>query len=379
MDRVIFEQQDTDNLVVDGFKSMIALIISGVPQGTVLGPVLFLIFINDMDTCVLHSIARLFADDTRVSKAIGSTNDVKKLQDDLDAIFVWSSVNNMSLHKDKFQFISHRYNKTNVMEDLPFFPEVCSYKTSDSSVLLPVNQVTDLGISVSNNLSWSPHIAAIALKARLKAGWVLSVFRTRLPDIMLMLFKSMVRSLGEYCCPLWNPVKISDIQELESVQKVFTAKIAGTKNLDYWQRLKQLNLMSLQRRRERFVIMHMFKILHGQTSNDLDIQFVNRPRLGNLAKIPLVKKHSMAANKTLYETSFAVAGPKLWNAIPYNLNSISDINVFKKKLTRFMLMVPDTPPVKGYSPQNSNSLLCWKTDKQASKLWGVYECDDPVM
>ena len=374
-----FLSNRTQTVVVDGFKSIIAFIVSGVPQGTVLGPVLFLIFINDMDNCILHSIARFFADDTRASKAIDSASDVNKLQEDVDAIIKWSEQNNMKLHKDKFQFISHSYEKNNTLKILPFFPEVCSYRTSETSVLLPVNQVTDLGILVSEDLSWSPHISEIALKARLKAGWVLSVFRTRLPDIMLMLFKSMVRSLGEYCCPLWNPVKVGDIQELESVQKTFTAKIAGLKELNYWERLDKLNLMSLQRRRERFVIMHMFKILNEQISNDLGIQFVRRPRLGNLAKIPPVNKHSTAANRTLYENSFAVRGPKLWNAIPYKLNTITDINTFKKKLTKFMLMVPDTPPVKGYSPQNSNSLLCWKDDKQASKLWGVYECDDPVM
>ena len=133
----------------------------------------------------------------------------------------------------------------------------------------------------------------------------------------------MVRSLVEYCCPLWNPVKIGDIQELESVQRVFTSKIAGMKDLPYWDRLKKLNLMSLQRRRERFVIMHMFKILHGLTSNDLNIEFVSRPRLGNIAKIHQINKLSSAANVTLYENSFGVLGPKLWNSIPYKINAIT--------------------------------------------------------
>ena len=67
----------------------------------------------------------------------------------------------------------------------------------------------------------------------------------------------MVRSLIEYCSPLWNPVKISAIQELESVQKVFTSKISGMTELNYWDRLRQLTLMSLQRRRERYIILHI--------------------------------------------------------------------------------------------------------------------------
>ena len=97
--------------------------------------------------------------------------------------------------------------------------------------------------------------------------------------------------------------------------------------------------------------MHMFKILNGLINNDLNIHFVSRPRLGNLAEIPPVHKHSMGANKTLYENSFAVQGPKLWNAIPYKLNVTTDINVFKKRLTKFMLMVPETPPVREYTPK----------------------------
>ena len=104
---------------------------------------------------------------------------------------------------------------------------------------------------MSSDLSWSPHIRAITNKARQKASWVLSVFHTRTASVMLTLYKSMVRSLLEYCCPLWHPIKISDIQELESVQKAFNARISGVKDMHYWDRLVYLSLMSLQRRRER--------------------------------------------------------------------------------------------------------------------------------
>ena len=219
-------------------------------------------------------------------------------------------------------------------------------------------------------MSWSPHIRAIANKARQKAAWVFSVFHTRSTEIMLTLFKSMVRSLLEYCCPLWQPAKISDIQELESVQKAFTSRITGMYNLHYWDRLKKLSLMSLQRRRERYIILHMWKILHHQTSNDLQIQFVHRPRLVNQAKIPVVSKQSTAANQTLYDASFAVKGSKLWNCVPYHLNSIPDITQFKRQLTLFMLSVPDKPPVWGYTTPNSNSILCWRNDGEACALWG---------
>ena len=126
---------------------------------------------------------------------------------------------------------------------------------------------------MSSDLSWTPYIYEIICKARQKAAWVLSVFYSRSEAIIPALYKSMVRSLLEYCCPLWSPVKIMDIPELESVQKVFTSKISGMSELNYWQRLQKLSLMSLQKRRERYIILHTWKILNKKTSNDLHVQF----------------------------------------------------------------------------------------------------------
>ena len=83
--------------------SFSALIMSGVPQGTVLGPILFLIFINDIASCVLHSTLRCFADDTRICRSISDSHNVTELQSDLDKVTEWSSRNNMALHEEKFE------------------------------------------------------------------------------------------------------------------------------------------------------------------------------------------------------------------------------------------------------------------------------------
>ena len=184
----------------------------------------------------------------------------------------------------------------------------------------------------------------------------------------------MVRSLVEFCCPLWHPSKISGIQELESVQKTFISRITGMKELHYYDQLIHLSLMSLQRRRERFILLHMWKILHGQTSNDLNVQFVSRSRLGTLAIIPSKSRTSSAANQTLFDNSFAVQGPKLWNAMPHNLNNIQNLEHFKDQLTKFLLSFPDMPPISGCSPPNSNSLLSWRIELGYTSLWGGRNC-----
>ena len=91
-----------------------------------------------------------------------------------------------------------------------------------------------------------------------------------------------------------------------------------------------------------FIILHMWKVLHSITSNDLNIEFVHRPRLGHQAKVPVRNRSSSAFHLSAYEHSFASMGPKLWNCIPYVLNTIQDFPSFKRKLTVFLLSVPES-------------------------------------
>ena len=94
------------------------------------------------------------------------------------------------------------------------------------------------------DLSWTSHIHDIASRAKVVASWVLSVFKTRNTVVMCTLYKSLIRSHLEYCCPLWNPAKQADILTLEEVQRSFTSKIWGVQHLSYWDRLKAVKLMS---------------------------------------------------------------------------------------------------------------------------------------
>ena len=364
-----FLSDRTQQVVVEGQLSLAALIISGVPQGTVLGPILFLLFINDITQCVTSSVIRCFADDTRIMKAISQTSDMSLLQHDLDKVIQWSIRNNMSLHEDKFEFLSHSSNQSNTLNQLPFTCEVFQYSTSNG-LLTPVDHTRDLGVTITSELNWTAHIKAMADKARQKAAWVLSVFYTRDPTIMLTLYKSMVRSLLEYCCPLWNPQKVSDIQELEKVQRAFTARIAGVKHLDYWERLKELSIMSLQRRRERYILLHMWKILNGAVSNDLKIRFVSRPRTGFKAAVPPLRSGATNRHQSLYDSSFAVSGPRLWNCLPSHITTLNEFDSFKRQLTNLLLRIPDKPPVPGYTCPNSNSILDWRMNPATLELWG---------
>ena len=356
-------------VVIDGKFSLLAAIISGVPQGTVLGPILFLIFINDIKHCIKKSTIRCFADDSRVSKRIASSLDVAVLQSDLDNVMEWSSHNNMTVHEDKFEYMCHRADKSNLLPHLPFTSELFQYTTLGGICLHPIDTVRDLGVQISDDLSWSNHVSIICDKARKMAAWVFSVFATRRTDVLLTLYKSLVRCHLEYCSPLWNPHKISEIQDIESIQRTFTSKIAGLKDLHYWDRLKELSLMSLQRRRERYIAIHMWKILHGTTSNDLQIEFLYTKRHGPKAKVQPLQSSKKLKHRTLHENSFKIMGPRIWNCIPSQICELDCLESFKNHLTKFVLKVPDKPPIRGYTPPNSNSILDWRNEKACTSTF----------
>jgi hypothetical protein len=193
-------------------------------------------------------------------------------------------------------------------------------------------------------------------RARSKSAWVFSVFKSRDAYVMLTLYKALVRSLLEYCCPLWHPKKISDIEAIEGVQREFTSRITGCWSLSYWERLKKLNLMSLQRRRERYILINMWRVLHRRIPNDLHIEFRPPSRLGTRAKVPGLRRNGRQVNQSLYDSSFAVSGPTLWNVLPTALTEINCEVGFKMKLTAYLSGLPDEPPVRGYQRARNNSL-----------------------
>jgi hypothetical protein len=179
---------------------------------------------------------------------------------------------------------------------------------------------------------------------------------------MLILFKAMIIPILEYCCQLWDPWRVGERQELEGVQRTFTSRIKSVQHLDYWGRLKALDLYSLERRRERYIIIYVWKILRGLVPNlDGDSAITERisQRRGRLCELGHFNNRALGRVVTQRMTSLSYRGPTLFNSLPRWVRDeeCSTTDEFKQVLDGFLKNVPDQPKVAHYHLRAlSNSL-----------------------
>ena len=336
-------------VLVDGKLSRKEKVISGVPQGTVIGPLLFLIYIDDLESTLKHSILRIFADDSKMVKEITNQNDHQELQEDLYTAIKWASDNNMELNQKKFQLL--QYGK----EDLKL-----PYKTSPDKTLTKDTDVKDLGVQMSEDLAFVTHMTDAVKNGRKYMGWILRSFISRNPEIIISLYQTYVIPRLEYASILWSPYKISDITKIEAIQRTITSKVNGMEGLNYHQRLYKLKLYSMQRRRERFAAIHMFKIASGLVPNNMQFEFYETSRHGLKCRKPKLKAGNVHLS-TIRHNSFSFIGPSIYNVLPIKVKEAESLDQCKRYLDKFLSTFPDLPPTPGYPSLNKNSILEWAT------------------
>ena len=179
---------------------------------------------------------------------------------------------------------------------------------------------------------------------------------------MLLLYKTYVRFILEYCCPLWAPHTVNRISMVESVQRSFTSKIDGMQGLNYWQRLEKLNMFSLQRRRERYAIILVWKMNQQLIPDCIGASFKSSDRRGETCT-RAIGKSKYASTNTQIHNSFSSKGPAIFNAVPSQIRAIETLEPFKAHLDKWLHSFPDTPPSPGYVAANRNSILDWVSSR----------------
>ena len=352
-----FLTQRTFTVIVNKSKSDETKVRSSVPQGTVLAPLLFIILINDIDSDIRECDIFTFADDTKIAKVITGAVDKTCLQEGILKLCDWTTENNMKFNKDKFHMI--RYSCKDSIEN-------SLYHTDENTEINEESEIKDLGVLMNKNMTFNSQIIKAVSKAKQKAGWILRTFKSRSEITIMTLYKSLVLPHLEYCSVLVSPYKITEIAMLESVQRSMTAKIAEYKhlNLNYHERLRALRLYSLQRRRERYTIIYVWKILEEKCPNlpQNPITSYEHPRKGRLCNIPPLNTKSTQRIRTIKENTLAIRGPKLFNSLPKVLRETSDTSVdsFKRALDKHLNSIPDEPPTEGYYTRE-NSLIYRKS------------------
>ena len=171
-------------IIANGVKSSQSEVTSGVPQGTVLGPILFLILINDINKDVLSEVS-LFADDTRIVKPFKDFDDVEDLQSDLETLYLWQDQNNMQFNGNKFELL--RYGRD---EDLKFST---NYLTPGAEEIIDTKEcLRDLGVMMSDDAKFTEHVYHVCSKVRQKCGWILRTFNCSKTFFLKFMWKTLV-------------------------------------------------------------------------------------------------------------------------------------------------------------------------------------------
>ena len=301
---------------------------SGVPQGSVLGPILFLIFINDLPDKIINQ-CRLYADDNKVIAPICSKDDSLKFQDDINMLDEWSDKWSLGLNFEKCKIMHFGANN----EKYPYY-----LKNNRVLQEIEVSSVEkDVGVYISDDLKWEKQVRSAAGKANSMLAILNNTFTYMDKNLMKTLFCTYVRPHLEFAIQAWSPYYSTDISELEKIQRRATKLIPELRHLEYEERLKMLNLTSLEVRRLRGDLIQVFKILKGFDSVELS-GLLKVDSLKSTGPVSSIRGHKMRirsetvphclSRKNFFSNRVAFA----WNSLPIRCVESVTINQFKASI-----------------------------------------------
>ncbi|XP_072043470.1 uncharacterized protein [Amphiura filiformis] len=242
----------TQQVVVDGKTSSPTKVTSGVPQGSVLGPLLFLVYINDLPACVKNSTTRLFADDCALYKQIKSARDATLLQEDLDALQRWESTWLMKFHPSKCKVV----RVTNKRK-----PTCATYSIRGESLeVVPSSKY--LGLTIDSKLSFNEHADVTCKKANSTRAFLSRNFHHCSRRIKEATYMTYVRPIVEYAAAAWDPHTQRNIKKIEQVQRSSARYVTGSydRHTSVTSLLKDLQWPSLENRRLQYRLSMLYRI-----------------------------------------------------------------------------------------------------------------------
>lgn len=316
-------------VVIEGQSSAWSVIPSGVPQGSLLGPLFFVIFISDLPNVVMpgNTIA-LYADDCKTSRLINCTSDQHDFQSDLNNLHIWSQRNLMDFNVKKCKLM--RITK----KSMPFRSDL---KLNESS-LEETSEFCDLGLVTSNKLSWNAHVDKISSKANKILGLIKRTCKG-MKDVNTLrrLYCALVRSQLEYCTIVWSPFTARNINRLERIQRRATKFILKTDD-DYNTRKEQLNLLSLEDRRFFFDVLFFYRVLNGYINIDISsyIQFYSHSERYSLRGKDELKLKKNYARTNTFKFCYFNRIVHMWNGLPLSVRQAPSVSCFKRGVRDYL-------------------------------------------
>ena len=317
-----FLNNRSQRVMVNGKASEWYGVLSGIPQGSVLGPILFVIYINSLPEVVKSSEVFLFADDTKVFKEVQEERDCDQLQQDLEAMYKWTEKSLLKFHPEKCAVM--RIGTSEL--------EARDYTMGPLNTTIKQSTVErDIGVFIDNKLSFDEHISNKINKANSTMGIIRRTYDYLDKFSFLLLYKALVRPHLEYANQVWSPMLKRQEISIENVQRRATKLIPGLKDLTYEDRLRNLQLPTLKYRRVRGDMIEMFKILTGKyderVSDFIDLHSPEQCTRGHQYKI---KKYQVRLN--IRQNSFINRSVNIWNNLPTGVVNASSVRSFEARL-----------------------------------------------